>query len=154
MGRKKYPVDLTEQERAELEEFINKGTRSAQAITRARILLQADEGATDQEIVDALGCGVNTPSNVRERYTERGIDAIHRKDPDRTYDRKLDGEGEARLIALACSEPPDGRSHWPLRLLAGELVTLEEIDIESISHETVRQTLKKTNCSPTDRNNG
>jgi len=154
MPAKKYTVDLSEEERAELEEFISKGDRSAQAITRARILLQADEGVTDQKIVEALGCGKNTPANVRERYTERGIDAIHRKDPDRTYERKLDGEAEARLIALACSEPPDGRSHWPLRLLADELVALGEIDIESISHETVRQTLKKTNCSHTDRNNG
>jgi hypothetical protein len=90
-----------------------------------------------------------------EKFHERDrLTAIERKDPDRTYERKLDGDEEARLIKLACSEPPDGRSGWTLRLLADELVLLEEIDHESISHETIRQTLKKTNCSLTAQNNG
>lgn len=143
MPRKKHTVDLSEEERTELEEFVSAGKHSAPAITRARILLKTDTGAPDRAIADALDCSENTPYNVRKRYTERGLDAVDRKQPDRTYDRRLDGEGEARLIALACSEPPEGRSSWTLRLLADELVALKEIDIESISHETVRQTLKK-----------
>jgi len=149
MGKKKYTVDLSEDERAELESFVSHGKRSAQAITRARILLRADEGVSDPAIADALDCSSITAHRTRKRYCEDGIAAIHRRDPDREYERKLDGEDEAHLIALACSDPPDGRHRWTLRLLADELVALEETDIESVSHETVRQTLKKrTAASP------
>jgi hypothetical protein len=91
---------------------------------------------------------------ARKRYADRGIAAIHRRNPDRDYERKLDGDEEARLIKLACSDPPEGYSQWSLRLLADEIVVLEEIDHESISHETVRQVLKKTNSSPTDQISG
>jgi len=154
MANKKYTVDLSEDERAELESFVSHGKRSAQAITRARILLRADEGVSDPDIADALDCSEMTAYRTRKRYDKDGIAAIHRRDPDREYERKLDGEDEAHLIALACSDPPDGRHRWTLRLLADELVALEETDIASVSHETVRQTLKKTNCSLTDRNNG
>jgi transposase len=154
MPNKKYTVDLSEDERAELEGFVSHGKRSAQAITRARILLRADEGVSDADIADALDCSKMTAHRIRKRYCEDGIAAIHRRDPDREYERKLDGEDEAHLIALACSDPPDGRHRWTLRLLADELVALEETDVESVSHETVRQTLKKTNCSLTDPNNG
>lgn len=154
MSYKRYTVDLTEDERAELEECISGGEHRAQAIIRARILLKVDEGWSDPAVKEALDCGRSTVKRMRERYTEDGLAAIHRREPDRDYDRKLDGDEEARLIALACSEPPDGRSDWTLRLLADELVTLEEIDHESISHETVRQVLKKTNANHTASNNG
>ena len=154
MSSKKYTVDLTEDERAELEEFISGGEHRAQAITRARILLKVDDGWTDPEVKEALDCGRSTVKRMRERYTEDGLAAIHRREPDRTYKRKLDGEEEARLIALTCSDQPDGRSDWTLRLLADELVMLEEIDHKSISHETVRQVLKKTNSNHIAQNNG
>jgi transposase len=149
MSRKKYTVDLTEDQRDELENFISSGEHRTQAVTRARILLKVDDGWTDEDISEALDCGVSTVKRMRERFTEDGIAAIHRRDPDRTYERKLDGDEEARLIKLACSDPPEGYSQWSLRLLADELVVLEEID-----HETVRQVLKKTNSSLTDQNNG
>ena len=154
MANKKYTVDLNEDERGELESFASHGKRSAQAIRRARVLLRADEGVSDPDIADALDCTPMTAHRTRNRYCEDGIAAIHRRDPDRTYERKIDGEDEARLIALACSDPPDGRHSWTLRLLADELVTLEQTDVESVSHETVRQTLKETNYSLTDPNNG
>ena len=154
MPREKLDVDLSEDERAELESFISRGVRSAQAILRARILLKVDEGATDAQISEWLDCSEMTVYRARKRYTEDGIASIHRDTPDREYERKLDGEEEARLIALACSDPPDGRTRWTLRLLADELVALEAVDIDSISPETVRKTLKKTNYSLTDPNNG
>jgi transposase len=154
MPNKQYTVDLSEEERAELESFISSGIHKAEDITRARILLKADDGATDAEISHALDCGQSTPYRARKRYADRGIAAIHRRNPDRDYQRKLDGEDEAHLIALATSEPPDGRARWTLRLLADEFVVLEEIDHESVSYETVRQVLKKTNYSLTDPNNG
>ncbi|WP_436348720.1 helix-turn-helix domain-containing protein [Natronorubrum sp. FCH18a] len=90
-----------------------------------------------------LGCSIGTPYTARKNYCERGLAAIHRRNPDREYDLKMDGKAEAHLIKLACSEPPEGHSRWTLHLLADELVTLDEIDFESISHETVRQRLKK-----------
>ena len=114
----------------------------------------ADDGVVDREIAEVLGCSRTTAYQVRKRYHERGIDAVHRKAPDRDYERKLDGEAEARLIAMACSDPPDGRSRWTLRLLANELVTLEEVEFDNIAHETVRKTLKKTDCSLTDNSSG
>ena len=88
-------------------------------------------------------CSIRTPYNARKNYCQRGLAAIHRRKPDREYEIKLDGDAEARLIKLACSEPPEGHSRWTLHLLADELVMLDEIDFESISHETVRDRLKK-----------
>jgi transposase len=95
-----------------------------------------------------------TVYRARKRYANEGIASIHRDKPDREYKRKLDGEAEAQLIALACSDPPEGRARWTLRLLADELVAHEAVDIDTISPETVRKTLKKTNSSLTDPNNG
>lgn len=154
MSRKKYTVDLTEDQRDELDDFISSGEHRTKVVTRARILLKVDDGWTDNDISEALDCSVSTVKRMRERFTEDGIAAMNRRDPDRTYERKLNGDEEARLIKLACSDPPEGFSQWSLRLLADELVVLEEIDHESISHETVRQVLKKTNYSLTDQNNG
>ena len=143
MGAKKYIVELSEEDRNTLEWFISTGERKAEDNTRARILLKADDGLTDSEISEHVGCHPKTVANTREAYCEQGLAAIHRRKPDREYDVKMDGHAEAHLIRLACSEPPEGHARWTLHLLADELVTLDEIDFESISHETVRQALKK-----------
>jgi transposase len=155
MPRKKYIVNLTPEERRELEQLISSGTERARKLTRARILLKADEGWTDRAISEALDVGTATVERLRKRFVEwGGIAAIERRKPRRQYKRRLDGDAEARLIALACSAPPEGRECWTLRLLAEKLVTLEGVDIESISYETVRTTLKKTNSSPGNTSNG
>lgn len=143
MSRKKHVVDLSDEERSELEEFVSKGEHKAEAITRAKILLKADEGLTDATISEHLDCSIATPYRTRKSYTDRGLAAVHRRTPDRDYEPKLDGRGEAHLLALACSEPPEGRTRWTYALLAERLVTLEEIEFDSISEETVRQRLKK-----------
>ena len=143
MGRKKHVVDLSDEERRTLEWFISTGERKAEDNTRARILLKANDGLTDSKISEHVGCHWKTAYSTRKAYCERGLAAIHRRKPDREYERKLDGDAEAHLIRLACSEPPKGEARWTLHLLADELVTLDEIDFESISHETVRQRLKK-----------
>jgi transposase len=143
MGRKKYVVDLSDEDRNELDRFVSKGEHRAEAINRARILLKADDGLTDEQICEHVGCSMGTPHRTRKAYTERGIAAIHRRKPDRDYTPKLDGRGEAHLLALACSEPPEGRTRWTYALLADRLVSLEEIEFDSISEETVRQRLKK-----------
>jgi transposase len=155
MGDSQYPINLTEQEREKLESIVSYGRHSAQKITRARILLKADDGESDSAIAEALDCSRSTAWRTRKKFHERDrLDAIERKPPDRDYEEKLDGRDEAYLIRLACSEPPDGRSRWTLRVLADKLEELDETDVESVSHETIRQTLKKTNCSLTDPNNG
>lgn len=155
MPKKKFIVDLTAEEREELETLISSGADSARKLTRARILLKADEGWTDEAIADALDVGRATVERVRKRFVEwGGISAIERRKPRRRYERKLDGKAEAHLIALACSAPPEGRDRWTLRLLAERVVQLEQVDIESVSHETVRQVLKKTSLNLGDINNG
>lgn len=138
MGAKKYPVNLTDDERAFLEEVLSSGEQPVRTSLRTRILLKADAGATDRAIVEALDCGDTTPHAVRKRYAERGVDAIYHKQPERTYERKIDGEAGARLNALACSDPPEGRARWTLRLLRDEFVELEAVTFDSIVHETVR----------------
>jgi len=148
MSAKKHVVELSDEDRKTLEWFVSTGERKAQDITRAKILLKADDGLTDAQICEHVGCSIGTPYNVRKRYSERGLDAIHRKKADRDYQIKLDGAAEARLIKIACTEPPEGHSRWTLHMLADELVTLDEIDFESISHETVRQRLKKRSQAP------
>ena len=155
MSQSTYPIELTDEERDTLDGIVSHGAHRAQKITRARILLQADDGKSDSAIAESLGCSPSTPWRTRKKFHERNrLEAIERKDPDRTYERKLDGDDEARLIALATSEPPDGRARWTLRLLADELVTLDEIDHEPVSHQTVHEVLKKTNYSLTDPDNG
>ncbi len=156
MGKKKnkkYVVRLTEEERAHLRTLIGRGSASARTLSRVRILLKANEGEggagwSDAAIAEALEVGLSTVARVRRRYVSEGLEAaLTRKAPEREYRRKLDGEQEARLIALACGEPPTGRKRWTLRMLAEELVALEVV--EGISYETVRQTLKQTSSSPT-----
>lgn len=155
MGETEYPIDLTEIEREKLEAIVSYGRHSAQKITRARILLKADEGKSDSAIAEAPDCSRSTAWRTRKKFHKRDrIEAIERKNPDREYETKLNGRDEAYLIRLACSEPPEGRSRWTLRVLAKKLEDLDETDIESVSHETVRQTLKKTNSSHTVPSNG
>ena len=145
---KKYRVTLRGEERDELERMVSKGKSAARKLTHARILLQTDESAgspaqQDATVARGLGVDVKTVERVRQRFVEQGFEAaLVPAPPRRLYQRKLDGAGEAHLIALACSAPPAGRSDWTLRLLAGRMVELEYAD--SLSHETVRQTLKKT----------
>ncbi len=151
MPKKTFQVQLTLAERTRLQTLVSTGSATAHAITHARILLKADEGPdgsawTDAMIHVALDVGMATVARVRQMAVQEGVDAaLQRKAPRRQYDRALDGVGEAHLIALACSTPPDGAGRWTLRLLADRMVALEYVD--AISHETVRQTLKKTNSS-------
>jgi DNA-binding transcriptional ArsR family regulator len=149
--KQKYIVKFTETERSQLKELISSGEASARQIRRAYILLKPDssEGGPKwkyQAICEAYDVSQLTVYNVRKKYLEGGLEqAILRKKPDRVYERRLDSEGEAHLIALACSEPPDGYERWSLRLLKDRLIRLEIV--ENISHETIRQTLKKTSSS-------
>ncbi len=148
-----YRVVLSEAQRAELRGLVGSGTAPARMLTRARILLKADHGEggpgwADSAIVAALDVNASTVLRVRRQFVAEGLDAtLARKRPDRVYERRLDGAQEAHLIALACAAAPEGQARWSLRLLADELVRLEVV--ETISYETVRQTLKKTISSPT-----
>jgi transposase len=149
---KKYIVRLNSAEREALELLVKKGKTQAYRIKHANILLAVDADGSDwsdEEAAAAFGCHVNTASNVRRRFVEQGLEAAveRKKQKSPSRERILDGEKEARLIALACSQPPAGRSKWTLQLLADKLVTLEIV--ESISDQTVRRTLKKTNSSLT-----
>jgi Homeodomain-like domain len=151
MPRKRNnPVNLTADERRELQSLINRGSAPARQLTHARILLKADEGEDapseawpDVKIADALEISRSTVARVRQRFVAEGLEAalVHRR-PKATKPRKLDGEQEAHLIALACSEPPKGKKRWSVRLLAERFVELECAE-EPISRELVRRTLKK-----------
>ncbi len=141
MGKKRYIVDLTDAEREQALELTRKGKVSTRKVTRARILLKANEGWTDEQIVAALETSLRTVERTRKRFVEGGLPKALNDDPRPGARRKLDGRGEAHLIALTCSQPPDDHDHWALRLLADRLVELGVVD--SISHEAVRQTLKK-----------
>ena len=145
---KRYRVTLTQPERQELQQLISRGKADARKLAHARILLQADEAEggprrTDEQIASALDTATRTVERVRERFVEQGLEAALLPKPSkRVYARKLDGRQEAKLLALACGKPPAGKRRWTLRLLADEMVELDVVD--SLSHETVRQTLKKT----------
>jgi transposase len=124
-------------------------------VKRTQILLKADEGWSDERIAEALDVGLSTVERARRKFVERGLaGAITHRRPRRKYARKLDGRGEAHLLALVCGPVPEGYARWTLRLLADELVKIEDLELESISYETVRQALKKTNLSLGARKNG
>ena len=142
MPAKKYIVTLTNEERQELLALTRAGEISARKMKRAQILLKADENWKDKDIIAALNSSRSTVERMRKRYVEGGLEKALNEDPRPGAKRKLDGRAEARLIALACSDPPDDSDHWALRLLADELIELGLV--ESISHEAVRQYLKKT----------
>jgi transposase len=148
----KYIVTLTPDERTMLETLITSGTSAARKLTHARILLKADStagspGWSDEEIRAALDVSLPTIHRVRQQFVEDGLEAaLDRRKPAGARRRKLDGAQEAHLLAVACGAAPDGQKRWSLRLLANRLVELEVV--EAISHETVREVLKKTNLSP------
>jgi transposase len=148
---KKYRVTLTAAERQELEQVLARGKADVRKLKHAQILLKADaaEGGpawSAERIAQALDAGVATIERLRRRFVEEGLAAALSpyRGGKRLYDRKLDGAQEAHLIALACSAPPEGHGRWTLRLLARRMVELQHLD--TLSHETVRQTLKKTSC--------
>jgi transposase len=149
--KKKYIVTLTQDEQQLLRKMVSRGKGAARKLMHARILLKADAGADgpaweDAAIAEGLDVGQATVKRVRKEFVEDGLEAaLERKKPRRQYQRTLDGDGEAHLIALACSESPEGTSRWTLRLLAERMVQLEYV--EQISYQTVRRTLKKTNLS-------
>ncbi len=149
---KRYRVLLAEEEQQELMALVSRGWAADYKQTHARILLLCDEnqaggGMKDEEIAQALKVGTATVERVRRRCVEEGLEAaLGRRQQLNRRRRKLDGEGEAHLTALTCSQPLEGRAGWTLRLLADQLVECEIVD--SISTETVRQTLKTTNSNP------
>lgn len=149
-------VRLSPEERAELRALTRSGSSNARKLTRARILLKADafgEHLSNPEVARILDVNVQTVWRVKKRFCEQGLAAaIEHARAARHKPRKLDGRGEAHLIALACSRPPEGQARWSLRLLADKLVELEVV--EAISHEAVRRTLKKTRSPRTSASNG
>ncbi len=151
MPKKKYIVSLTLEERLALEKLTTTGIAAAYKINHARVLLKADinqdsGGWTDTEISNALDTSIATIERVRQRFVEVSLEAALNRQPQaKRKPRRLDGEQEAHLMALACSDAPDGCGRWTLRLLAERMVELAYV--ESVSHETIRQTLKKTNSN-------
>lgn len=149
--KKKYIVTLTKEERRMLHAMLSRGKAAARKLVHARLLLKADAGSggpgwADDQIAEGLEVGRATVERVRKAFVEEGLEAaLVRRKPRRQYPRKLDGDGEAHLIALACSQAPEGRNRWTLRLLADRMVQLKLVD--HLSHETVRDVLKKTNLS-------
>ena len=142
MPRKKYLIILSDEERENLEQMTRKGTLKARQFKRAMILLKADEGLSDPQIMAALNVCRPSVERIRKRFVADGIERALNEDPRPGQRRKLDGRAEATLIATACTEAPEGHERWTLRLLADKLVELQVVD--AISHETVRRTLKKT----------
>jgi transposase len=151
MPRKKYVVDLSAEERTTLEQLLQRGKSSARKLTRARILLQADEGLTDGEIATALDVGSATVERTRQRVVEANLEALNEL-PRPGGQRKLSGKQEAHVIAVACTPAPSGQTRWTLQLLADHVVELGFAD--SIARETVRQVLKKTRLSPGNTSSG
>ena len=155
---KKYIVRLSEAERTELSKLVKTGKVAAYKRLHAQILLHADvegahEGWPDKKIAQACGVSTRTVERVRQCLVEQGLEAaLNRAPPSGHKARRLDGQGEAYLVALMCGEPPEGRNRWTLQLLADRLVELKQV--ETISLECVRQTLKKTNLSPGRTKNG
>jgi len=149
--KKKYIVTLTEAERQTLEAMLSRGKAAARKLMHARILLKADSspggaGWSDDTIAEGLEAGRATVERVRREFVEEGLQAaLERRKPRRQYERTLDGDGEAHLVALACSQAPEGRARWTLQLLADRMVQLEYVD--KVSKDTVWRVLKKTNLS-------
>lgn len=148
----RYTIKLTKSEVGELMEIINKGSHTSQTFRVAYILLNCDEGkysekVTNEQISKVLKVGMRTIDRVKKRFMEEGLEPVlERRPSQRLYEKKADGDFEAKLVTLCCSEPPKGFAKWSLRLLADKMVELKYV--ENISHVTVRSVLKKTNLSP------
>lgn len=156
---KRYVVTLSEEERKELEALVSKGKHRSQKILNALILLGCDAGefqrshSTNEEMSRVLKISMRKIDRVKKRFVEEGLDvALNGRKGSRIYKKKVDGDFEAHLVALSCSEPPEGFARWSLRLLADRVVELDYID--SISHEMVRRILKKTKSSPGGEKDG
>ncbi|OMP74662.1 hypothetical protein BW716_34235 [[Flexibacter] sp. ATCC 35208] len=148
----RYTIKLTKTEVEELHSIINKGSHTSQTFRVAYILLNCDEGkysekVTNEQISKVLKVGMRTIDRVKKKFVEEGFEgALERRPTNRIYGSKVDGDTEAKLVSLCCSEPPKGFAKWSLRLLADKMVELKYV--ESISHVTVRKVLKKMNLSP------
>ena len=154
-----YTVILTQAEREELQAIKSKGSHRSQKVLNALILLNCDQGehqphrSTNKQISKILGISGRKINRVKKKFVEQGLDvALHGKKADRVYKKKVDGDLEARIIATSCSEPPEGFSRWSLRMLADRMVELDYVD--ELSHETVRQVLKKTKLNPGSKKGG
>ena len=149
---KKYTVTLTKEERSILKRIASKGTHKSQKVINALILMGCDESehqekkSTNEEIARVLKIGMRKIDRIKKRFVEHGLDiTLNGMKGSRVYAKKADGDFEAHLVALSCSDPPEGFARWSLRLLADKVVELEYID--KVSHETIRQVLKKTNSN-------
>ncbi len=156
-GKKSYRVFLRTKERKQLQALVHKGVQKARVINRARILLMSDErvkeeGKSDKDISKVLGISLHMVAVTREKYWRLGLRHALGEKPRSGHPPKLSGKGEALLTTIACTDAPQGRSRWTLRLLADKLVELKEVD--SIARETVRRVLKKTTSSPGRKNSG
>ncbi len=147
-----HPVKLSEEEREELDRYLHQGTAKARSLNRARILLMADEGHSDDYIAEALQVAKSTVARIRGRYCQEGLESALKEKPRSGAPPKVDGRAKAQIVTIACSKPPDGRSRWTLRLLADKAVELNVVD--SISHTTILRTLKKTRPSRGRSNSG
>ena len=152
MVQEKYTVRLSVEDRDQLRQLIRSGQCSARVINRSRILLKIDDGWSASQVAVALDTSPRTVFRTKRRYSEEGLGGVLQDHPQANRYRKLDDRGEAHLIALACSDAPEGHDHWTLRLLAGKVVELGVV--ASLSHETVRLRLKKTPSSPGGSNSG
>ena len=152
MVREKYGVRLAPEQRDRLEHVVRAGKSSARVTTRARILLKTDDGWFAPQVAEALDVVEGTVYRIKRRFAEAGLEGVLQDRPQAQRYRKLDDRGEAHLIALACSPAPEGHDHWTLRLLAGKVVEFGLAP--ALSHETVRQRLKKTSSSRGRSRNG
>lgn len=145
--RKKNLIKLKPKDQRLLKQLIAKGNQKARTITRSRILLMANDGKADTQIIEALGIARNTIRTVRYRYAHQGLESAITEQPRPGAPHKFTGRDKAKITAIACSKPPEGRSRWTLRLIADSMVELDIVD--DISHHTVQRVLKKTNLSLT-----
>ena len=152
MAAIKYKVELTQDERSELSKVARTGRSSARKVKRALALLRTDQGLSDREVAEGLAINPHTVARARKRFVEEGLESALNERPRPGQKRKLSGKQEAHLVAIACSDPPEGHTHWTLRLLADKVVELGFA--ESIAIETVRLSLKKTNYVRGRRRNG
>jgi transposase len=148
----KYVIDLTDVEREQLKEVTRRGSSPARKLKRAMILLKADEGSDDEQVARMLDVGIATVGRIRKRFVEEGLEAAISERPRSGRPTEIGGKQQAHIIALACSQPPDGHARWSMRLLAQRAVELEIV--ESISHERVRTLLKKTISSRGRKSSG